>query len=58
LAATAQHFMVYAPKEQGEARDYGVARYGMEVQRLLDVLDKHLEVYIASPGISFDWHQS
>ena len=37
------HFMVYAPKQNGETRDYGVARYGMEVQRLLDVLDQHLE---------------
>lgn len=25
-----------------ETRDYGTARYGMEVQRLCDVLDKHL----------------
>ena len=37
------HFMVYAPADKGEARDYGVARYGMEVQRLLSVLDRHLE---------------
>ena len=37
------HFFVYAPADQLEARDYGVARYGMEVQRLTDVLDKHLE---------------
>lgn len=36
------HFMVYAPAVQAEARDYGVARYGMEVQKLLDVLDRHL----------------
>ncbi|KAJ3339124.1 hypothetical protein HDU93_008608 [Gonapodya sp. JEL0774] len=36
------HFMVYAPGDKGQARDYGVARYGMEVQRLCDVLDKHL----------------
>jgi hypothetical protein len=35
--------MVYAPADKGEARDYGVARYGMEVQRLLSVLDSHLE---------------
>lgn len=35
--------MVYAPADKGEARDYGVARYGMEVQRLLSVLDRHLE---------------
>ena len=34
---------VYAPSDKGEARDYGVARYGMEVQRLLSVLDEHLE---------------
>lgn len=35
--------MVYAPADKGEARDYGVARYGMEVQRLLSVLDQHLD---------------
>jgi GST-like protein len=37
------HFMVYAPGDKGQAREYGVARYGMEVQRLCDTLDKHLE---------------
>merc|ERR1719408_52396 len=37
------HFMVYAPADKVEARTYGVARYGMEVQRLCDVLNKHLE---------------
>ena len=37
------HFFVYAPSDKVETRDYGVTRYGMEVQRLLDVLDKHLE---------------
>jgi len=37
------HFMVYAPDKEIGARNYGVARYGMEVQRLADVLDKHLE---------------
>lgn len=36
------HFMVYAPPDKVEARDYGVARYGMEVQRLCDVLELHL----------------
>lgn len=36
------HFMVYAPPDKSEARDYGVSRYGMEVQRLLDVLERHL----------------
>lgn len=35
------HFMVYAPAELD--RDYGVARYGMEVQRLCSVLDNHLQ---------------
>jgi GSH-dependent disulfide-bond oxidoreductase len=37
------HFFVYAPAGKIETRDYGVARYGMEVMRLSDVLDKHLE---------------
>ena len=36
------HFFVYAPEDKCETRDYGTARYGMEVQRLCDVLDKHL----------------
>lgn len=36
------HFMVYAPADKADARSYGVARYGMEVQRLLDVLELHL----------------
>mmetsp|Transcript_18958 Transcript_18958/g.21235 ORF Transcript_18958/g.21235 Transcript_18958/m.21235 type:complete len:288 (+) Transcript_18958:18-881(+) len=37
------HFMVYAPGNQHQARDYGVARYGMETQRLCHVLDTHLK---------------
>jgi GST-like protein len=37
------HFLLHAPKESIEARDYGVARFGMEVQRMCSVLDKHLE---------------
>lgn len=36
------HFFVYAPSDKIEARNYGCARYGMEVLRLLDVLEKHL----------------
>ena len=34
------HFYAYAPAELN--RDYGVARYGMEVQRICSVLDQHL----------------
>jgi len=37
------HFMVYAPADKVETRNYGVARYGMEVQRLCSVLENHLE---------------
>ena len=37
------HFFVYAPKDKLETRSYGTARYGMEAQRLCDVLDKALE---------------
>jgi len=37
------HFMVYAPQNLVETRNYGVARYGMEVKRLLHVLDTHLK---------------
>ena len=29
------HFFVYAPDDKCETRDYGVARYGMEVQRYI-----------------------
>jgi GST-like protein len=36
------HFFAYAPKDKVETRDYGVARYGMEAQRLLSVLNNHL----------------
>lgn len=36
------HFFVYAPTEEVAARNYGVARYGMEVQRLCSVLERHL----------------
>lgn len=35
--------MNYAPSEKCEAREYGVVRYGMEVQRLCSVLDQHLK---------------
>jgi len=37
------HFFAYAPDDKAEARDYGVARFGMETQRLLSVLDTHLK---------------
>ena len=36
------HFFVYAPADQGAAREYGVFRYGMDVQRMCSVLDQHL----------------
>merc|ERR1712151_428080 len=39
------HFMVYAPADAVDARNYGVSRYGMEVQRLADVLERHLAGY-------------
>jgi len=37
------HFMVYAPADAAEARNYGVARYGMETKRLCHVLESHLK---------------
>lgn len=57
------HFMVYAPARANAARDYGVARYGMEVQRLCSVLDMHLEgkeflvggVYTIADMICLPW---
>eukprot|EP00942_MAST-04A_sp_MAST-4A-sp1_P004583 g4583.t1 len=36
------HFMVYAPGDKVETRNYGVARYGMDVMRVCDVLERHL----------------
>jgi GST-like protein len=57
------HFMVYAPPDQIEARNYGVARYGMETKRLCHVLDTHLkgktymvgEEYSIADIICFPW---
>ena len=50
------HFYKYAPADQVKARDYGVGRYGMEVQRCLSVLDmvlaKSESGFIASCGYS------
>ncbi len=48
------HFFVYAPAEKCETRDYGTTRYGMETQRLCDVLDKALvgKSYILGKEIS------
>ena len=34
---------VYAPDDKVETREYGTARYGMEVQRLCSVLENHLK---------------
>lgn len=34
--------MKYAPRTKLEAINYGVARYGMEVRRLLSVLENHM----------------
>jgi glutathione S-transferase len=36
------HFFVYAPPDKHEAREYGASRYGMEVQRISDMIEKHL----------------
>ncbi|RHY50673.1 hypothetical protein DYB30_010693 [Aphanomyces astaci] len=57
------HFFVYAPADKGAARDYGVARYGMETQRLCSVLDRHLagkaflvgEEYSLADIVVFPW---
>ena len=57
------HFFVYAPSDKFETRDYGTARYGMEVQRLCSVLDQHLsgktylvgEEYSIADIIVFPW---
>eukprot|EP00457_Paulinella_chromatophora_P011725 gb/GEZN01011881.1/.p1 GENE.gb/GEZN01011881.1/~~gb/GEZN01011881.1/.p1 ORF type:complete len:322 (-),score=23.71 gb/GEZN01011881.1/:123-1088(-) len=66
MAGNFGHFFVYAPADAVAARNYGVARYGMETQRMLDVLDKHLdnkqymvgEAYSIADMICFPWfHQ-
>jgi GSH-dependent disulfide-bond oxidoreductase len=44
------HFMVYAPESKVETRSYGVARYGMEVQRCCSVLENHLAAMNAKAG--------
>lgn len=57
------HFFVYAPGDKIETRDYGVARYGMETQRLCSVLDQYLatrtylvgEEYSLADMIVFPW---
>jgi len=57
------HFMVYAPADQIQARNYGVSRYGMETQRLCSVLDQHLagktylvgEEYTVADIVCFPW---
>ena len=57
------HFFVYAPDDKVEAREYGIARFGMEVQRLTDVLEKHLstrtylvgEEYTLADILIFPW---
>lgn len=48
------HFFVYAPDDKAETKNYGSSRYGMEVQRLCDVLDKHLadHTYLAGEEYS------
>jgi GST-like protein len=37
------HFWAFSPKENVEAKKYGLARYGLEVQRQYSVLNRHLE---------------
>lgn len=49
------HFFVYAPPDKLEARDYGVARYGMETQRLCSVLENHLK---STPSTGANPHRS
>jgi GST-like protein len=45
------HYFVYAPaKGNDNARTYGTARYGMEVLRICDVMEKHLA---AGGGLSW-----
>ena len=58
------HFYNFAPPDKIETRDYGVTRYGMEVMRLADVLDKHLatrtylvgEEYTVADIMCFPWY--
>ena len=43
IAGQFNHFMNYTPTSQHEAKHYGVARFGKEIQRLCKVLDRQLE---------------
>jgi len=60
------HYFVYAPANKIEARNYGTARYGMEVQRMCSVLDHHLstrkfmvgEEYSIADMIILPWFHS
>lgn len=36
------HFINYAPTSKPQAKDYGIARYGMEIQKMCGILDDHL----------------
>ena len=59
------HFFAYAPPSAVSARDYGVARYGMEVQRVCSVINNHLaerkyicgDEYTIADMICFPWFQ-
>jgi len=60
------HFFTYAPADKKEARNYGTARYGMEVQRICSVLDNHLSTrqymvgdeYTIADMVIFPWFHS
>lgn len=43
VAGQLWHFLNYAPTSKAEAKDYGIARYGMELQRLCAVLEQRLQ---------------
>jgi GST-like protein len=63
--STIRHLNLIFVADKIEARDYGVARYGMEVQRLCSVLENHLttrtymvgEEYSIADIAIFPWFQ-
>eukprot|EP00924_Labyrinthula_sp_SR-Ha-C_P002153 snap_masked-scaffold_19-processed-gene-2.7-mRNA-1 protein AED:0.03 eAED:0.03 QI:0/-1/0/1/-1/1/1/0/305 len=59
------HFFVYAPAEEKGARNYGVHRYGMDIQRMCSVLDQEFsrkkflcgDQYTIADMAVFPWYE-
>jgi len=63
MAGQFGHFYRAAPRDKKDVVEYGAARYGMEVRRLLSVMDQHLkdrtwfvgEDYSVADIVNFPW---